>query len=243
MTGAHNHGMIVTGTDTGVGKTIVTAALVTALQAHGFDAGIMKPVATGISSASHDSDPDWLVSVTGCRDDLELVSPYRLNLPAAPWVAARHEGLALDVERILKAFHTLSARHDCLIVEGIGGLLVPLSDDLFIVDLIARMKMPVLIVSRVALGSINHTLLTVECLKRRGIPILGVIFNHLSPPLQTMELEETVQTILHLSGLQSFGELPFCEGLPGTWARHRDQLVKAVDTQELLQALKLSARA
>jgi len=234
-------GLFVTGTDTGVGKTIVTAALATAFKACGINAGIMKPIATGTDAGL--SDPDWLISVTGVQDPPDLVTPYRFPLPAAPLVAAAQAGRPIDPTRILDAFQALLTKHDCVVVEGIGGVLVPITRDVYVVDLITRMNVPALVVARAGLGSINHALLTLECLRNRGVPILGLAFNSPTRPSADADPSETVSTILRLSGLHSFGELPYCEGLPSAWDKHRDTLIARLDMPGLLEALGLRGLA
>lgn len=237
-------GVFITGTDTGVGKTIVTAAVVTALTASGINTGVMKPIATGTAAgADAPSDPDWLASVTGVGDPPDLIAPYRLRTAAAPLIAAAREGLAIEPARIIGAFQALSARHDCVVVEGIGGVMVPVTPDLFVADLARQMGLPVLIVARAGLGSINHTLMTLECLRSRGVPILGLIFNHPSPPPAGTDESDTVQTILRVSGLRSFGELPYCEGLPAAWSQHQEKLVGRLAIDGLLQALGMQGLA
>src|SRR5206468_4450951 len=188
-------GVFVTGTDTGVGKTVVTATIATALKGRGVDAGIMKPIATGSADGHALSDPDWLLSVTETRDAPDLVAPYRFRLAASPLVAAAHANVAIDLTRITQALRTLSVRHDCVLVEGIGGVLVPLTTDFFVADLIKRLDLPVLLVARSGLGSINHTLLTLDCLRSRGVPVLGLVFNHPTPPPAEPDVTETVPTI------------------------------------------------
>lgn len=236
-------GVFITGTDTSVGKTIVTAAVATALAAHGVNVGIMKPIATGGEAPHrHPSDPDWLMSVTGVQDSPALVTPYRFKLPASPLVAAAHEHVSVDLARVMQAFHSIAARHDCVLVEGIGGVLVPITKDRFVADLIKQLRLPALVIARAGLGSINHTLLTLECLRTRGVPILGLVFNDPAPP-PSSDQSDTVQTILRLSGNRSFGELPYCEGLPAAWAQHRDALIARLDVQGLLEELGLRGLA
>lgn len=237
-------GVFITGTDTGVGKTIVTAAVATALHAQGIDTGVMKPIATGVRASENAlSDTDWLRAVTGVHDSADLVTPYRFQVPAAPLVAATQVGRSIDPSRIIEAFQTLSARHGFLVVEGIGGVLVPITPDFFVADLAKQMELPVLIVTRASLGSINHALLTLEYLRNRGVTICGLIFNHPSPSSAGTDESDTVPTILRLSGLRSFGELPYCEGLPAAWTQHQDTLVARLDAQGLLAELGLRGLA
>ena len=237
-------GIFITGTDTGVGKTIVTAAVAAAFTAHGVNTGIMKPIATGETERSTGlSDPDWLVSAMGVTDPPDLITPYRFRTAAAPLIAAARDGRAIEPARIIGALQALSARHDCVVVEGIGGVLVPVTPDLFVVDLARQMGLPVLVVARTSLGSINHTLLTLECLRSRGVPILGLIFNNPARPPSVPDESDTIQTILRVSGLRSFGELPYCEGLPAAWSQHHEQLVGRLAVDGLLQALGMQGLA
>ncbi len=237
-------GVFIAGTDTGVGKTIVTATIATAFKARGVHAGVMKPITTGVSESSiRLSDPDWLVSAMSVTDPPDLIAPYRFPTPAAPLVAAARMGQLIDLKLILDAFQALSTRHNCVVVEGIGGVMVPLTPDLLVVDLVKRMGLPVLVVARAGLGSINHTLLTLECLRSRGVPILGLLFNNPVRPPSAPDESETIQTILRISGLRSFGELPYCEGLPAAWSQHRAHLVSRLDTKGLMEALGLRGLA
>jgi dethiobiotin synthetase len=228
--------LFITGTDTGVGKTVVAATVTLALQAQKVNTGVMKPIETGTDS-DRTTDSEWLCSVTGATDPPALINPYRFRTAAAPLVAARDEGRVIDFRNILSAFRSLAARHDCLVVEGIGGVLVPLTPELFVIDLIHAMALPVLLVSRAGLGSINHTLLTLECLRARGLRTLGVVFNN--PRLQSnSDSHRTVATILELSGQPSFGELPYVEGLLENWPHQHQQLLAHLDVRDLLKALK-----
>jgi dethiobiotin synthetase len=172
-----HRGLFITGTDTGVGKTLVTAGLAASLRSSGIDMGVMKPVETGYSPRS--SDSAFLISVTGLNDSIESVSPYRFKLPLSPFAASRMEKNPIHLMKIERAFHCLLRRHKGVLVEGAGGLLVPITRDRLMVDLVLRLDLPLLIVSRTNLGTLNHTLLTVEVAKKRGIKVAGVIFNHL----------------------------------------------------------------
>src|SRR3990167_2155347 len=148
-----NKGIFITGMDTGVGKTVVTAGLVLSLKHKGLDVGIMKPIQSGGRG-----DTEFLIKVSGVNDEIELINPYYLKKPLAPLTASEIEGVKIDITAIKNAFEELSRRHDIVIVEGIGGLLVPLTEDYFVSDLILELDIPVIVVSRVGLGTINHTL-------------------------------------------------------------------------------------
>jgi dethiobiotin synthetase len=172
-------GVFVTGTDTGVGKTVVACALVRGLRARGVDVGVMKPIETGVG-ADGPCDALALIEASGAGDPLDDVCPQRFALPAAPTVAAAAEGRAVDLGAVRTAFHRVRARHDCVVAEGAGGLLVPAAEGLSMGDLARELRLPLLLVARAALGTINHTLLSLEVAAARGLDVLGVVISHAS---------------------------------------------------------------
>ena len=170
---AARRGVFVTGTDTGVGKTRVACALLRALQARGIDAGAMKPVETGVGPGGP-ADALALRAAARTADALSDVCPQRFALAAAPTVAARAEGRCVDLAAIDAAWQRLRAQHDFMVVEGAGGLLVPVAEGVTVADLAARFALPLVVVARAALGTINHTRLTVEVARARGLAVAGV---------------------------------------------------------------------
>ena len=158
--------MFVTGTDTGVGKSYVAALLTV-----GLEAAYWKPVQSGA-----DADADWVRRVTGLPAERVLPETYRLRAPLSPHEAARREGVQIEMSRFVLP------KRKRLIVEGAGGVMVPLDDRHLMVDLMAALGLPVLVVARSELGTINHTLLTLDQLRRRGCPLLGVVVNGPSNP-------------------------------------------------------------
>ncbi len=170
-------GFFVTGTDTGVGKTVVACALVRALRARGLDVGAMKPVETGVGDAGP-LDALALRAAAGDVDPLEDVCPQRFALPAAPTVAAAAEARAVDLAAIEAAHARLATRHAWLVVEGAGGLLVPAARGASMADLAARLAHPLVVVARARLGTLNHTALTLEAARRRGLRVAGLAISH-----------------------------------------------------------------
>jgi len=173
-----NGGFFVTGTDTGVGKTVAACALVRGLRRDGLDVGAMKPIETGVDPEFGPLDAQALRAAAENVDALELVCPLRFALPAAPNVAAQYEGKEVDLDRVFAAFDQLRSQHDWLVVEGAGGLLVPTTDDATMADLARELDLPILVVARPALGTINHTRLTLEEAERRKLDLLGVVISH-----------------------------------------------------------------
>lgn len=165
-----------TGTDTGVGKTFVAAGIARALQHRGINVGIMKPVETGCVRGIA-ADAKLLRGAAKADDPIELICPYRFRAPLAPSLAAEKEGIPIRNKLILKAFLELKKRHEVMLVEGAGGLLVPITAKLLMRDLAFQMNLPIIIVTGNKLGCVNHTLLTIEAARSAGLTIGMVILN------------------------------------------------------------------
>jgi dethiobiotin synthetase len=200
-------GLFVTATDTGVGKTEVACALLRAARAAGLDVGAMKPAQSG-HVAGEPSDADRLHAAAGGADPRELVCPYTFAAPLAPAVAARLEGVAVSLQRLLEAARALAARHQALVVEGAGGLLTPLTDRETYADLAVALALPVLVVARAGLGTVNHTALTVEALRARGLTVLGVVLNRTAAATDPSEPHNAAE-IERLARAPVLAALPF----------------------------------
>lgn len=201
-------GLFITGTDTGVGKTVVAAGIAAGLKARGLDVGVMKPVAAGGRE-----DAERLRRAAGVDDPPDLINPVCLRRPLSPNVAARLEGVEIDIAQIERSARDLAARRDFLIVEGAGGLLVPIRDDFSMADLALRLGLPLLIVARRGLGTINHTLMTVECAKARGIAVTGVVYNDAVGMEEGVPERTNPEVVARLSGVPCLGIVPFVAGL------------------------------
>ena len=173
-------GLFVTGTDTGVGKTFVARGIASALRAGGLRTGVMKPIETGCSGAVDRRPADALVlrAAAGSTLSLDRICPYQLDAPLAPDVAARLEDVRIDPREIVAAFRTIDRDHDVTVVEGAGGLLVPIVDRYTMADLASDLDLPLLVVVDSKLGAINHTLLTLEAAAARGLTVRGYVLNH-----------------------------------------------------------------
>lgn len=219
-------GLFVTGTDTGVGKTEVAAALVAGWRARGLDVAAMKPAQSGVEDGLP-TDADRLRAAAGDADPASLVCPYSLRAPLAPAVAARLEGVEISLGRVLAAAAELSRRHAALLVEGAGGLLVPLTARETFADLAVALGMPVLVVARAGLGTVNHTALTCEALRSRRLSIAGVVLNRATAVADPSEPHNAAE-IERLAGVRVLASLPH-EPDPATRAaRLLDRLVPAV---------------
>ena len=207
-----SRGVFVTGTDTGVGKTLVAAALARHLQSSGLDVGVMKPVETGVTDPDRPgSDAALLQWAADCSDDPELIAAYRLRAPLAPALAAEEESVRIDLAHIVETVRSMSDRHDFTIVEGAGGLMVPLAGGLLVADLVLQLGLPLLVVCRPGLGTINHTLLTVHAARTMGIPLAGFIINCM--PQQPNAAEALApHNLASLASADLLGVLPKVEG-------------------------------
>ncbi len=167
----------VTGTDTGVGKTFVSAILILGLRAK-----YWKPVQSGTKDGT---DTEWIKLVTGLPDEKFYPERYLLSEPLSPHAAAQLEGVTIDLDQLTLP----GANSEPLIVEGAGGILAPLNDRQFMLDLIESLGLPVVVVARSGLGTLNHTLLTLDRLRSAAVPVLGVIMNGKANPSNRAALE------------------------------------------------------
>ena len=231
-------GYFISGTDTSVGKTVVTACLLAFYKKRGINTGVMKPVETGVDpecSSEANSDAKFLLEVSGNRDALEEICPIRLKPAAAPLQAARMTNQTLDIDSIIGNFRRLQTRYDQMLVEGIGGLMVPLKPDYLVFDLIKDIQLPLIIVSRVALGTLNHTLLTLKAAQENEIEIAGIILNHpKNDPLDEIELGQA-DLIQEISGIRVLGECPFID--PISAEQFDEKLAEKIEHWEILPGL------
>lgn len=222
-------GIFITGTDTGVGKTFVACAIVRALKARGIDVGVMKPVETGCGNELTPADALALKDAAGVADDISEICPFRYKASLAPASCAEIEGRPFEIGRISETYRALAARHRFMVVEGAGGLLVPLSAQHAISDLVKALNLPLVIVSQVRLGAINHTLLTVSCAQQAGIKVAGVIMNAVDDGKWGATEEWGRREIERRAGVPLFGVLPHfpqsphavvnCDAMQGLVAR------------------------
>ena len=208
-------GLFITGTDTGVGKTYVAAALASWSRAQGINTGVMKPFATGarrIAQRLVSEDALILQSACASKDPAAWVNPSCFREPLAPFVAAVRARKTISLDKAVSAFYRLAEVHDFMIVEGIGGLLVPLTARATLADFAKRLALPVVIVARPGLGTINHTLLTIEAARRAKLKIAGVVFNHGTPitkdPMARIVASTSAEVIRQRGKVAIAGSLP-----------------------------------
>jgi dethiobiotin synthetase len=183
-------GLFFTGTDTGVGKTVVTAAVARLLRSQGHPVRTCKPVATGATVDGgrwRNEDTVRLAEAAG-MDDPNAVTPFVFPDPVAPPVAARRQGTALQLAEVARAVRQRQQPGASLLVEGVGGLLCPLTERETVADLVRELGLPLVVVARRSLGTLNHTLLTLEVARARGLPVAGVVVNETTPPRELADL-------------------------------------------------------
>lgn len=172
--------LFVTGTDTGVGKTVVTAALARYLSDNGLRIGVMKPIETGVENpVDPGCDAALLTWAARAGDPADWIAPYRLKTPVAPAQAAAVENIQIDAYIVADRMRKLAEGKDLLLVEGAGGLMVPVRGGFLIADLVKLLNLPLLIVARTGLGTLNHTLLTVFAAMNMDITVAGILLNGL----------------------------------------------------------------
>ena len=241
-----SHGIFITGTDTGVGKTLVAAALALHLKKRGLSVGVMKPIETG-TSAGRDSRSDAarLQSIIESEETLGAICPYSFELPVAPLTAAQLSDQSINPDTIRKIYQLLSRRYERMVVEGVGGVHVPITRSDNVMDLVKRLRLPVVIVGRSGLGGINHALLTIEALRRNKIPIIALVLNRTDPVRSAIARTQERSTVAILSkqaGMPVLGPLPYESGMPGRFRPTITHLSRSTPIKKLAALLQKTAR-
>jgi dethiobiotin synthetase len=238
------NGFFITGTDTGVGKTALSALLLVELRRRGINAAPMKPVQTGckpeglrpealdfknteeqsqnlkpkVQSLLSAPDLDYSLSMAGMTvsdDDYKNMAPYRFEPACSPHLAAELAGTEIEIAQIVSAAHALASEYECIIVEGAGGVLVPLNRQELMLDLMVALKLPVVLAARPTLGTINHTLLSLRGLRSAGLDIAGVVFIESEPSGDHLIEEDNASTIEQFGNVPILGKIPYCPALRG----------------------------
>ncbi|HHL39888.1 MAG TPA: dethiobiotin synthase [Deltaproteobacteria bacterium] len=210
-----NRIFFITATDTGVGKTFVTASMAVALRLRGVDVGVMKPVESGCSEEDGGLVPHDAVVLrraAAVDDPLELVSPCRFSHPLAPSIASGLEGRSVDFEKIVDCCETLAARHDVLLIEGVGGFFVPLDEQNTVADLIRLLRVPAIVVAASRLGVINHLMLTLCCAEVRGVEVKAIVVNH--PTAMRLDAPEDESIHHNLDEIRRITDIPVIGEVP-----------------------------
>lgn len=202
--------VFITATDTGIGKTVVAAALALCLRDQGRVAAF-KPVESGVPSTDGNLADSEILAQASHLEDFEAACLYRLTHPLAPAVAAEMEGVQIHPDRILRRIRSLKRNHDYLVVEGIGGVRVPIRWDYSVLDLMSDLALPVLLVARAGLGTLNHTLLTLDAIQARGLQTWAILLNSCSTT-PGIDEQTNPRALKKLTGVDRIGVLPRCPG-------------------------------
>jgi len=202
-------GIFVTGIDTGTGKTVVSVGLVESLRATGKTVAVMKPVASGCESTAQglrNEDAQRLIHASGLPLPYSQVNPYAFEAPVAPHIAAQYQGVEIEIPVIESAFMQLQKMADTLVVEGVGGWLVPINATQTMADVAQALKLPVVLVVAVRLGCLNHALLTAAAIRRSGLSLCGWVANRLDS--DCLQVEDNIAALDERLGAPLLAVLP-----------------------------------
>ena len=204
------NGLFITGTDTGVGKTLIAGGIASVLRRQGLKVGVFKPIASGCRNDGVlvSDDTEFLAMCADAEYSLSVITPVTYKTPAAPITCAQVEGRAIDYEEIATAYNYLCENTDVVIVEGIGGAMVPLDAKHTVLDLAVQFNLPMVIVARPNLGTINHSLLTIAAVRNAGLPVAGLVISGYNA-LEADIAEETAPDVI-----SEFGNTPLLSIVP-----------------------------
>ena len=201
--------LFVTGTDTDVGKTCVTAGIVNHLLKMNVNVGVMKPFASGYkaNTDSVSEDVEILMKYSGVNDPVELVNPYYFEIPTSPYEACMKLNREVDISKVVDAYNQLASNHDVVIVEGIGGIMTPIFQNYFVSDLISELNLNSIIVTGSKIGTVNHAMLTYEHSKQKNLNFKGFVVNQ--NVSEGYEMSSLRQQIFRLTRAKVFGAIPY----------------------------------
>ena len=204
--------LFITGTDTDVGKTYITAGLAITLRKMGVDVGVMKPFAAGIAQKKgfKSEDVEILSNAAKISDPETLLNPQFFPISASPYTAWKKLKIKPKIPLILSSFKKLSQNHEMILVEGMGGTMTPILKDYYVANLIKNMKLPTVIVTRSKVGTVNHTLMTVMMCQKYKIPIKGIIINNFDNGYPINQLKKDLE---NLTGIKVLGSIPFIKDM------------------------------
>ncbi len=204
--------IFITGTDTNVGKTYITAGIAVTLRKMGIDIGVMKPFAAGIAQKNgfKSEDIEILSKAAQVNDPEKLVNPQFFPISASPYTAWKKLKIKPKIPTILQSFRKLSNLHEMLLVEGMGGVMTPILNNYYVTNLIKEMKIPTIIITRSKVGTVNHTIMTVKSCEKFKIPIKGIIINNFDKGYSIKQLKNDLEG---LTGVPVLGSIPFLKDL------------------------------
>lgn len=240
-------GLFITATDTEVGKTVITGAIAAALKARGVNIGVVKPLASGGVANRQGQlvaeDATFLMKAAGLAEDKRaLVNTVCLQLALTPAVAAMQTGVSIDMPEVISSCRYSAEMFDNVLVEGVGGIIAPLWEDYLVADMMAELGLPAVIVTRPNLGTINHTVLTVEYAKQRGIKLAGIVINRWNQEQVGVLEQSNIDYIERLTGLPILGKFPVTASISVPEARIEGLAELAeqhLDIDKLIEAMEV----
>ncbi len=205
--------LFITGTDTDVGKTYITAGLAVVLRKMDVDVGVMKPFAAGSAQKKgyKSEDIEILSRAAQVSDPEDLMNPQFFKMAASPYTASKNLKVKVRIKSVLSSFKKLSKLHSMLLVEGMGGIMTPILKNYFVTDLIKEMRIPAVIVTRTRVGTVNHTIMTCKMCEKYKIPIKGIIINNFDSDGYTVKTLK--RDLKNLTGVPILGTIPFIDNL------------------------------
>ncbi|MBI1374799.1 MAG: dethiobiotin synthase [Phycisphaera sp.] len=234
-------GLFITATDTEVGKTVVTCAVAAVLRRNGFKVGVCKPIASG---CRHDreglvsEDAEALAHFADCRLPLDAINPVRYHVPLAPAEAAERESRPVDDAAIAESLQRLDAAHDVVLVEGIGGVMVPLDDTRTVLDLAVAVGYPVVVATRSTLGTLNHTALTCKVIREAGLRLAGIVINRYHPDTTDLAEQSNARWLAKQNRTKVLATIPDAPGVRPERAELPGEVIDAVDVIDWRDACK-----
>ena len=208
--------LFITGTDTDVGKTYVAAGLAVTLRKMGIDVGVMKPFAAGTAQKTgfKSEDVEILVNAAQVNDPEILLNPQFFPIAASPYTALKNLKIKPNIKLILNRFKKLSKLHSMILVEGMGGIMTPILQDYFVTNLIKDMKLPIIIVTRTKVGTVNHTIMTCKMCEKYKIPVKGIVINNFDT--DGYPVKELKRDLENLTNMPVLGSIPFIDDMSDT---------------------------
>ena len=226
-------GLFITGTDTGVGKTLIAGAIARILTEQGLKVGAFKPVATGCRHSREglvSSDAEFLACCADCDYPLSVVNPVRYVTPAAPLVSADAERREMNFEEIISSYNYICQNCQVVIVEGIGGIRVPIAENIDVLDMAAALGLPVVIVSRPGLGTINHTLLTIDAIRSKNLSVAGVVINGCNASKENLAEATAPQVIARCGNVSILSMVTYDETVDVEQGRLSETIINCLTT-------------
>jgi dethiobiotin synthetase len=234
-------GLFITGTDTGVGKTLIAGAIARILTEQDVKVGVFKPIATGCRHTREgliSSDAEFLAYCSDCDYPLSVVNPVSYHIPAAPIVSADYEHREINLEEIYSAYNYICQCCEVIIVEGIGGIRVPITEDIDVLDLAAGFGLPVVIVSRPDLGTINHTLLTIDAIRSRNLKIAGVVINGYDASKEEPAEATAPQVIARCGNVNILSIVPYDETVDVEQGRSGEVVIESLADYDWMKSAR-----